>query len=186
MTFPAAVELADVFEWLALMEAVSFEDFDFASFCNESVERVLAEQPEVCQEFRSIGGNKRLLLVPSSAFRPATVLTGRDIACVRAPHLADESSAFLEAEHAFRELAARGLRVCLLYRACGAVPLQLPRFVAVAHRIEWQAPRCEPQSCSGVVFSEHWHADVPQHTAKILSNFMSTLPPWMQGTVTFH
>lgn len=186
MTFPAVVELADVFEWLALMEAVSFEDFDFASFCNESVERVLGEQPEVCPEFRSIGGEKRLLLVSSSAFRPATVLTEHDIACVRAPCLAGESLALHEAEQAFRELAARGLRVCLLYRACGDVPLLLPEVAAVAHSIEWPTPRREPQSYSGVVFSGHWHDGVLPHTAKVLSSFMSTLPPWMQGSVTFH
>lgn len=183
---PVAVGIADVFERLALMEAVSFEDFDFAPFFNEPVDPEPWEHWESGdEEFRAIAGEKRLLLVSGAAGLLAT-LTERDIACVRAPHADGELASLVQASHVFSELAVRGLRVCLLYRtgASGLLPLRLK--VAGAHGIEWQAPRCEPPMFSGVVFSDRWQAGVPAHAAEVVSRFMSTLPPWMQGAVTCH
>jgi hypothetical protein len=180
------LDIADIFAWLAFVEALSFEDFklamavgleDFALAMAIGTTRMCAVRNRGLGEALVISadGNSRLLLLPGPQFACPADVREEDIVCV-CP--AAQSPNGARGEQLFRDLAERGVRTCLMHRSerpyC---PPETAAAVKVHRWIEWPTPNSNGMSLSGLVFSDRWTADAPGHAAKTVASFMTTLAP---------
>lgn len=175
---------ADIFAWLAFVEALSFEDFklamavrleDFAfamavgaSQLSRGRDRTPDEAVVICPG----GDSGRLLLLPGPPFSCPADVTETDIVCV-CPVAHPRNVAEL-----FRDLVGRGVRTCLVHRSerphC---PAEAAAAVKAERWIEWPTPYSDGRSLSGLVFSDRWRPDASGHAARTIARFMATLAP---------
>ncbi len=185
ISFPT-VETADVFEWLALVEALSFEDLDFIALSSEPMDKVLLGGQRSVQEFKAIDGGKRLFVMPEACEPLAASMRANDIACIHTTHPLVPAASLIDAGCVFSQLAHRGLRVCLLYRCGPRDAHRCSEAIETSQWAEWTTPHAERPSCSGLMFSKHWRKGVSAHAARVIGNYMNTLAPQHQVSVAFH
>ena len=178
------LSIADIFAWLAFVEALSFEDFKLALSAGVehfALAMAIAASPTSGRRDSiviSAAGNSRLLLLPGPPFTVPADVTEGDTVCV-CPVAQDRDAAIAaRAQQLFRDLAGRGVRTCLLHR-CERPrgPAEVAAAVKATRWIEWPTPYSNGMSLSGLVFSDRWRADAPGHAAKTIARFMTTLAP---------
>jgi hypothetical protein len=190
------LNIADVFTWLAFVEALSFEDFklamtvgveDFAlamaigsRLASAACDRGSGEAVLI-----SAAGDRRLLLLSGPPFTCPQDVTEKDIVCVCPVAPARNVTTAARVEQLFRDLVGRGVRTCLVYRLERPhSPAEVAAAVEAQTWIEWPTPNSNGTSLSGLVFSDRWRADASSHAARTVASFMGTLAPEARGTTT--
>lgn len=172
------LEISDVFDRLAFMEALSFENFELAMLLtslrmNASYD-ISSNMPLVI----SAKNNSRLFVISGETSARYYGVSMRDIVCVYPFQLIRSDAAMANCRQVFCELASLGLRTCLIYRF--SLPQDHDDMALAAkpqHWIEWATPYSNKLQRSGLVFSSSWREGTLDHVARVVRNFMTTLPP---------
>ncbi|WOH64159.1 hypothetical protein [Bradyrhizobium sp. BWA-3-5] len=172
-----ANHVPDFLQLLCLMEAISFEDFEFATVFSELLAWVAGRtRSHGCTLPTRIGG-KRLVLLHSAVNEANCDIEENDIACVH-PTAPLSSSRLDHEAHLFSALAKPGLRACLLYDAIEpAIGLDLLRLVGGEKSVEWAFSVPTGRRTSGLLFSYGWKRGGCEQVVAVLHSYLPTLAP---------
>ncbi|PPT86791.1 hypothetical protein XthCFBP4691_15805 [Xanthomonas theicola] len=168
--------ICDVFEWLAVMDVISFEDFEFAAVLHLLVPQVFGIAHSCLREFR-LASDKRFFLIHGSDAGGHVRFCAADIACIYSSTPLLPGAALDDAARCFSAVAGQGARTCLLYTCEGtALGRSLAEKSGAAACIEWMAlgPNAKRQWRSGLILSSNWREGVSGHAIKTISNYMQT------------
>ncbi|WP_152624899.1 hypothetical protein [Xanthomonas sp. GPE 39] len=165
----------DTFEWLALMDVLGFEDFEFTALCGQLTPLMLGLPQTGLLKFSLASGN-RFFLIGDGDAQSDPCFRSSDIACFYSsmPLVAGDVL-IARAEH-FNALVRQGVRTCLLYRCEGqALGRELEECTDAAVRIEWETPymHAEEQR-SGLILSSGWREGIREHAVNLIANYMHT------------
>ncbi|WP_147459597.1 hypothetical protein [Pseudomonas savastanoi] len=171
-----------LFKWLALTEALSFEDLEFLILNNmlslAELESTSASilSPLITRPHRYIipGTNRGLILYKDECIRQAALISSRsDIICLYLSPHASRDLVFRAARH-FNRYADLSNRTCLLYTIsnCFSDYHILDQCKAQA-QVEWNGPEEKSNCKSGMLFSSGWREGVSEHVSLRLARFAS-------------
>ncbi|WP_045770524.1 hypothetical protein [Xanthomonas albilineans] len=175
MAISPACGSCDTFEWLALMDVLGFEDFEFTVLCGQLTPLML-DMPQPGLLKFSLASGKRFFLICDVDAQSDPCFRPTDIVCLYSSMPLVAGDVFIAQAERFNALVRQGLRTCLLYRCeGGALGQALEECTCAAVRIEWETPymHAEEQR-SGLMLSSGWRTGISEHAASLIANYMHT------------
>jgi len=170
---------AQLFEWLALLEAASYEDLRFAAMCNDLTgASALHSLGNHTLQFRLPNTERRLLIIPLAALTDLSATGAGDLVCVRVDYTPENPCCRYEIEALFDVLlAAPEAKVCLSWCCSNVAFERVKHEYNAAEQVEWiwtELYSRTRQRC-GLMFSRHWLPGVSAHVARVVGNYIQTL-----------
>lgn len=166
--------IVDVFEQLALLEALILEDFDFASIHGKVMESLLLS-PEKEEAFDLPHVDKRLLIMPATSVGAPPLVRSQDILCIWMPDSSSckKQTPFMEA--IIGNNSPPRPRTCFLSRHLQGEAKNAAKLLNSTLWIEWSIPYSAQNESSSLILNGDWHPESLSHVEKTIRKFVSTL-----------
>ncbi|UKE73970.1 hypothetical protein [Xanthomonas graminis] len=168
----------DTFEWLVLMDVLSFEDLEFTVLGGPLASSMFGMPQSGLLKFRLASG-KRFFLMPDGNALSDPRFRSTDIVCLYASMPLVKEDVLIAQAQRFNALVRQGIRACLLYRRkVGKLGQALEKCTGAAVRIEWEKPSMHAEQWrSGLMLSPGWKKRIREHVTRLVANYMHTCAP---------